>query len=390
MAQSLVVQYVQGWPPGILGGPSLPATYPNENQVHWIQFITTNYSLNGPNNVPNVDTSARNFSPYYDGSGSANGTGFLDVPSRVTRDALTTWDADLFLVQDGGLSANVNPATGNRIHIGIIWGGISWGWQTVAVAAPAPAGMDAAVNTPEDTPYHFKSSDFDFSELSGSSATLNAVEITTLPTVVGALTDNSIAVTAGQFVSVSDISGGLLVYTPVTDTWGVPYDSFTFKVKDNGGTTGGRVDTDPNPKTMTINVVNGPSGTNNTETTPEDTPYVFASANFGYSDTSSSPPYTLLAVEITTLPTVGTLTDNGVAVTAGQVVSVSDITNGLLAYAPVANTLGTLYSGFTFQVEDNAVPAGGLVDIDPDPKTMTIDVSNGKYAATELDFRLVV
>jgi hypothetical protein len=113
MAQSLFVRYVQGWPLGPLGGA--PAAFPNANQVHWIQFVTTNYSIAGPNDVPNVDTRTGN--PYYDETpnASANGSGFADMPSRDTRNALTTWHADLFLVQDEGLSNAVNPATGNRI-----------------------------------------------------------------------------------------------------------------------------------------------------------------------------------------------------------------------------------------------------------------------------------
>ena len=47
-----------------------------------------------------------------------------------------------------------------------------------------------------------------------------------------------------------------------------------------------------------------------------------------------APANALQAVKITTLPGAGSLTDNGVAVTAGQSVSVADITGGLLKFAP--------------------------------------------------------
>ena len=59
-------------------------------------------------------------------------------------------------------------------------------------------------------------------------------------------------------------------------------------------------------------------GTNNTVTTLENTAYTFATADFGFSDPNDTPPNNFLAVEITTLPAGGTLTDNGVAVTAGR------------------------------------------------------------------------
>ena len=70
-------------------------------------------------------------------------------------------------------------------------------------------------------------------------------------------------------------------------------------------------------------------------TTLEDTAYTFAAAEFGFTDPNDIPPNNLKAVEITTLPAAGTLTDNGVAVTAGQFVPVADITGGKLVFTPV-------------------------------------------------------
>ena len=80
-----------------------------------------------------------------------------------------------------------------------------------------------------------------------------------------------------------------------------------------------------------------------------------------------NPANTLLAVKITTLPTAGKLTDNGVAVTAGQLVSASDISSGLLKFSPAAGANGAPYAKFTFQVEDNGGTANGGVNLDPSP-----------------------
>ena len=138
------------------------------------------------------------------------------------------------------------------------------------------------------------------------------------------------AVTAGQSIVLADITGGKLKFTPAANANGNSYASFTFQVQDDGGTANGGVDLDASPNTITVNVTSvndAPQGTNNTVTTLEDTAYVFASADFGFSDASDSPANNLLAVKISTLPGAGSLTDNGVAVTAGQFVSATDISS---------------------------------------------------------------
>ena len=63
-------------------------------------------------------------------------------------------------------------------------------------------------------------------------------------------------------------------------------------------------------------------GTSATLTTLENTAYKLKIADFGFTDPNDSPPDTFVAVKITIPTTGGTLTDNGVAVTAGQFISV--------------------------------------------------------------------
>jgi predicted outer membrane repeat protein len=123
---------------------------------------------------------------------------------------------------------------------------------------------------------------------------------------------------------------------------------------------------------LTVNAVNDPpSGANNTVTTAEDTAYVFAAADFGFSDPGDAPPNTLLAVKITTLPGLGTLTNNDVPISTGDFVPVASITGGLFKFAPAADGFGTPYTSFTFQVQDN----GGGTALDPTPNTMTVNVT---------------
>ena len=79
-------------------------------------------------------------------------------------------------------------------------------------------------------------------------------------------------------------------------------------------------------------------------------------------------------MKITTLPAHGTLTMNGFAVTAGQFILINDLATGRLQYVPAADDLVLPYAAFTFQVEDDGGTAGGGVDLDPTPNTLTFNV----------------
>ncbi|MFM9974375.1 MAG: DUF4347 domain-containing protein, partial [Beijerinckiaceae bacterium] len=76
------------------------------------------------------------------------------------------------------------------------------------------------------------------------------VVITTLP-ASGVLRLNGVAVTAGQFISNLDVANNLLTFTPTANSTAAA--SFTFQVRDNGGTANGGVNTDTTPNTYTIN-----------------------------------------------------------------------------------------------------------------------------------------
>ncbi|MDI2146299.1 hypothetical protein KBJ94_30130, partial [Pseudomonas sp. ITA] len=131
-----------------------------------------------------------------------------------------------------------------------------------------------------------------------------------------------------QVIAVTDL--GQLTFTPLTNRNGTAIGSFTFQVRDNGGTANGGVDTDPTPNTFTFNVTSvndAPSGTDKTVSLDEGGRYTFSAADFGFSDSSDSPANAFSALVITTLPAAGdgVLSLNGVAVTAGQVIAVSDL-----------------------------------------------------------------
>ncbi|MEM1107089.1 MAG: LamG-like jellyroll fold domain-containing protein [Planctomycetota bacterium] len=255
----------------------------------------------------------------------------------------------------------------------------------------APSGTNNTVNINEDTDYVFAVGDFGFADTDGDS--LVAVIITTTPSngtlYLDADNDGAVdtgeTVSASQAIAVADLAAGRLKFKPAANANGTGYDAFTFQVRDDGGTANGGVDTDPTPNTLTIDVnpVNdAPTGTDNTINTDEDTDYVFAAADFGFSDPVEGD--SLSAVIVTTLVTNGTLyldadadgaIDTGETVSASQVITNTDLAAGRLKFKPATNANGVGYDSFTFQVRDDGGNANGGVDTDPTPNTLDINVN---------------
>ncbi len=217
-----------------------------------------------------------------------------------------------------------------------------------------PTTSNNSVTTPEDTPITFAAASFPFSDVD-TSDTLQSVKITSLPSV-GTLTLGGVAVTLNQIIPTASLN--TLVFTPALNANGSPYTTFTFQVSD------GTVFS--SSATMTVNVtpVNDPPTTsNNSVTTPEDTPVTFAAASFPFSDVDTSD--SLQSVKITALPSVGTLTLGGVAVTLNQIIPTASLNT--LVFTPALNGTGSPYTTFTFQVSDGTVFSSSA--------TMTVNVT---------------
>jgi hypothetical protein len=234
-----------------------------------------------------------------------------------------------------------------------------------------PTGAGTTVVTTEDAPFVFGTATFGYADVGDTPANaFVAVRIVTLPGA-GSLALNGVVVAAGTNVSVADIAGGKLVYTPAPNDNGAGYASFTFKVQDDGG--GADLDTVARTIAIDVTAVNdAPLGASNTVMTSEDTAFAFSAAAFGFTDAADTD--NLLSVKIVSVASAGALTLDGVAVTAGQHVSAADIAAGKLAFAPAADAHGAGYASFTFQVRDDGGAAGGGVDLDVIARTMTLDV----------------
>ncbi len=155
-------------------------------------------------------------------------------------------------------------------------------------------------------------------------------------------------------ITVAD--GSLLNYEAATSH------SVAVRVTDSGGLTYDEI--------FTINLTNvneAPTGADATVTINEDSSHILTTANLGFGDVDAGD--SLSAVRIDTLPGAGSLTLSGVAVTAGQVITMADITAGNLVFTPAADANGTGYASFTFSVRDSNNT------YDAAPNTLTVDVT---------------
>jgi uncharacterized membrane protein YgdD (TMEM256/DUF423 family) len=155
-------------------------------------------------------------------------------------------------------------------------------------------------------------------------------------------------------------SGGSVTFTPALNI-NLVFVPINYTVSDGKGGTSSAV------LTVFVGPNNAPVGTNATLTTPEDTPLVLASANFGYTDVD--PLQSLASVRIDTVPVNGTLQLNGLTVTAGQIITAADFAAGKVTFVSVLNANGTAYANFNFTVQDTV---GAFATT---PQTITVNVT---------------
>lgn len=261
-----------------------------------------------------------------------------------------------------------------------------WAYNT-KVTGPnqAPAGADKTLTINEDQSYPLQAADFGFSDPANNHQLLS-VKIATLP-AKGSLKLSGVALTAKnntKEVTATQLASGSLVYTPAANESGAKYASFTFQVRDNGGTAGGGKDLDPTPNTLLfqVNPVNdAPAGAGKILTINEDSSHKFTLADFPFTDAEK---HAFASVKISTLPAAakGTLKLNGIALTAGKEVSAADLSKGLFTFTPAKDGNGKNFASFNFQVRDNGGTASGGIDLDPTPRTLTIHVNAVNDAPT--------
>ncbi len=239
----------------------------------------------------------------------------------------------------------------------------------------APAGADKTIGIDEDTPYTVTANDFGFTDpIDTPSNTFANVVVTSLPPAAqGVYKLNGIAVTANQVLSVAEINAGLLTFSPAANASGVALGVLGFKVRDNGGTANGGIDTDPTANTLTFNVA-----------TVNDPPVAIPVSRSGNEDTpipvsliGTDVDGTIANVSITTLPNTSQgilyLPDGITPVTAGKALTPAEAAG--LIFKPAPDFNGSVVIPFT--VTDN----NGAISV-PANATLTVTPSNDPPIAT--------
>jgi VCBS repeat-containing protein len=220
----------------------------------------------------------------------------------------------------------------------------------------APAGTNKTITISEDGSHAYTAADFGFTDANDSPAnSFDSLIITSLP-AKGVLTFDGNAVQAGDVIAIADI--GKLVYAPVANQNGANYTSFTFQVKDDGGTIDGGQDTDQSPNTITINVTSTDDAFvdgNEAVTTNEDTPVSGNVIDSGL----SSPDGTIVLKSFQVAGDSTTYTAGQTATIAG-VGTIEIAADGSYTFTPVANYSGTV-PVITYSLSDDAGATVGNV-----------------------------
>ncbi|MFN6131869.1 MAG: cadherin-like domain-containing protein, partial [Synechococcaceae cyanobacterium] len=289
--------------------------------VRLLQFLDQLYAINTP---PLAVTD--NASTTEETAVSISLASLLANDSDADGDPLSITGISAILNGNASISGSTLNFTPNANFngIGVVTYTLSDGYTTtpgtlsitVTSVNDAPSGADKTITLLEDTAYTFSATDFGFidpadSASSSGANSLQGVFLSSLPTT-GSLTLAGATVTLGQDISAANLSS--LTFPSAAHANGSGIGSFTFQVRDNGGTANGGVDLDPTANTIRFNatpVNDAPSGTNATITVAENTPYTFSAADFGFSDpadaASAAGANSLHSARITTLPGSGSL-----------------------------------------------------------------------------------
>ncbi|WP_128636333.1 beta strand repeat-containing protein [Bradyrhizobium lupini] len=248
----------------------------------------------------------------------------------------------------------------------------------------APAGADKTVTLTEDGSYTFTAADFGFTDPNDSPAnTLSAIIINTLPTN-GTLSISGVPVAAGQVVNAANI--GSLTFTPSANANGTALASFTFQVRDNGGTANGGVDTDLSPNTITFNVTAVNDAPINTLpgsfVTNEDAALALTGLTISDVDAGNGNMTVTLTVGSGTLSATNggsvTVTGSGTGTITltGTVANINAFLAGAASpiYTPLANANGAVT--LTMVTNDNGNTGSGGALSDTDTATISITPIN--------------
>jgi hypothetical protein len=195
----------------------------------------------------------------------------------------------------------------------------------------------------------------------------------------GTLADINTALATAKYTPDANYNGGAQISINATDTFGGIVATGT-----------GSFTSDSDIVAVTVNSVNdAPVGADDNGNAIEGVTLVFNAADFstGFSDPNDNPANAFFGVKITDLPgaAAGVIKLNGVAVSAGDVITKTQLDAGNLTFDPAAGSGGSSPT-FHFQVQDDGGVLNGGVDFDQSANLYTLNIAVADAApALDLD-----
>ncbi len=211
----------------------------------------------------------------------------------------------------------------------------------IAAEQDPPTSQDYTFTMLEDSIHSFADYEFYYSDPDNDA--FEKIRITQLP-VAGKIYYQNQAISLNKDISITNIAE--LTYVPEPDANGDNYASFKYYVHD-----GTNFSTTSNTVTINVTPTNDkPAAQDSTVTLREDTPHSFSSDDFSFSDIDGDP---LVLLQITQLPSQGTLQYQGQDVTANQYIP--GVYMDRLVFTPDTDANGDSYADFVFRVSDGIV-----------------------------------
>ncbi|MBT7081619.1 MAG: DUF4347 domain-containing protein, partial [Chloroflexi bacterium] len=232
---------------------------------------------------------------------------------------------------------------------------------TVTGSNSAPTLTDSTINGTEDTTITFTAANFTGKFTDSDNDSLGKIKITSLP-ANGTLKLSGTAVSVNDEVTAANLPN--LTFVPNANWNG----STTLNWKGHDGTV---YSTSAATMTLSISAVNDlPTLTNSTKNGNQDTTLTFTSANFTdkYSDTESS---SLTKIQITAIPSNGTLKLSGTAISVNDEITAANLAN--ITFVPNASWNGS--TTLSWKGHDGTAYASSAA-------TMTLDIAAATTTTT--------
>ncbi len=301
--------------------------------------LAPGFAFSTPARTPHSFTAAEFAGELSGGSGTLQSITILSLPNSGT---LTLNGLNVSASQIIPVSAIAtlvySPNAGFSGAVSFTWAA-SDGIQAAAAATvnitvqpPPLLASNFGFATQSGSPHQFSPTDF-AGELSGGSGTLQSITILSLPNS-GTLTLNGVNVAVSQIIPVNAIAG---LISPINAGCSGS-DSFIWSATDGVQTAAAAVNVTIQPPLLIASNIG--------ITTPATSPHDFSLADF--TSQLSGGSGTLQGITVLTLPASGTLTLNGLNVSASQVIPASAISG--LVYTPSAGFSGS--DSFTWSACD--------------------------------------